>query len=560
MATSLLQTYMAMARNESYIQLFPPTTTAAQSASPGQSPVSVTEAQFYYAGLPSHPLLIARSSSPTTPWMERGPEAYPQRKELKVVGNHALNNIWENTLAPLVLALLESEGVKWTSVDVVRIGNAGEASAPVILWIGVIPTSLSHIDGLHVALKCKELLQKNDIVDVDVELRESVVTRSGGPRFLDPAFLSDPTVEVRRPLTATLGLSICAESTAWAEGTGGFFMAEGGDSKRIFLITARHVVLLPGIDGNDKYEHRNPSQPRRNVLLLGDTSFRKLLTSTQVEIGKAAMMVEYHKGRLKEIEGMEGEAAERERRKAQIALDDAKEEMEAHQAHSQDVLKYWGSSENRVLGYVLFSPPIKVSVTADQHTEDFAIIVLKPSKIDAQNFKGNVIDLGTQIQPSDFILMMHPHPTNPRSFSYPPNRLLKLQGTISTAEMHSPRMLDQNGEPCLMVIKRGSATGLTIGCGNNILSYTRHYFKDAEPQTSMEWAVLPYDKKSGPFSTEGDSGAVIVDGLGRIGGLLTGGAGLTDTLDITYATPIDFLKQRIALKFPNAHLNPVLTA
>lgn len=107
-----------------------------------------------------------------------------------------------------------------------------------------------------------------------------------------------------------------------------------------------------------------------------------------------------------------------------------------------------------------------------------------------------------------------------------------------------------------MVIKDGSTTGVTIGRASGIMSYVRVYFKDSH-ETSKEWAILPYDTKSGTFSDRGDSGAVIVDGLGRIGGLLTGGCGITDSSDITYATPITFLVKSIkANGFPNAHLNP----
>jgi len=46
------------------------------------------------------------------------------------------------------------------------------------------------------------------------------------------------------------------------------------------------------------------------------------------------------------------------------------------------------------------------------------------------------------------------------------------------------------------------------------------------------------------FSTPGDSGAVVVVGLGHVGGLLsTEGSGVTGI--ITYATPIDFLLKSI---------------
>jgi hypothetical protein len=69
----------------------------------------------------------------------------------------------------------------------------------------------------------------------------------------------------------------------------------------------------------------------------------------------------------------------------------------------------------------------------------------------------------------------------------------------------------------------------------------------------MQWAILPYDHKSGAFSAPGDSGAVIVDDKGRIGGLLTGGAGQRESTDVTYASPFYWLLQRIKSHFPNAH-------
>ena len=546
-----------MASNELSVQLFRPRITLRFSSPPPKSPVSKDEAHFYYAGLPSHPRMVARSSTPTTPWKgPTGDEAYTIRKELKSVGDHPLNDVWEDKLAPLVLDILESKRVKFTSVDVVRIGVVGNPCPPVILWIGVLPESLNPVDGLNVALQCKELLEKNDILGVDVEIRESFVTRSAGPRFLDPvtrAFDSNPTVELRRPLTATPGLGICAQSTSWAEGTGGFYMAEGGDSKRILLVTARHVVFPPNIVDNNRYEHENPSQPRRDILLLGAGAFKKLLASIQSGIKDAAITAKHQESRLKALQG-------REREEAQAALDRAKKVMKVHPPFCQEVLECWGPAEERVLGHVLFAPPIGVGPTADQYTEDFAIIALDPSKIDAKNFKGNVIDLGTKFPVADFYRMTNTHPTDPNAFEYPPDHLLPLRGTISTAELRRPTTVDENGDPCLMVLKRGIATDVTIGRGNNFFSFVRHYFKGKEPQTCKEWPILPYDQKSKAFSGQGDSGAVVVDGRGRISGLITSGSGDTDEFDITYATPIEFLMQRIAEQFPNAHLNPVVTA
>jgi hypothetical protein len=481
---------------------------------------------------------------------------YPQRKELRPVGNHVLNDVWENKLAFAVRDLLGLNGVKWTSIDVIRIANAGESSAPVILWLGVFSGSVSPADGLVIALACKDLLQQNDIADIDVELRESVVTRSVGPKLLNPAFSADPTVNVRKPLTATLGLSICAQLTSWAEGTGGFFMAEGGDSKRIFLVTARHVMFPPEINDNAVYECKNNSQPRRLVFLLGNPAFQKLLDPIQVAIGNASLMVQHQERRIKAVEGMEGEEADEEHEGAEAELE-AKKAMERQRTFYEDVLKQWFPLGHRVFGHVVFAPPISVGISVGGYLEDFAIVEVDTSKIDADSFRGNVMDLGTQIEPGDFTRMMHPHPKNSKSFTYPPDRLLPLRGIIPENEIRNPTMLDRNSDPCIMVTKSGSTTGLTIGRANNIFSYVRHYFSDDKSEISMEWAILPFDSKSGPFSAKGDSGSVIADGTGRMGGLLTGGAGATSSTDITYATPLSFLKKGIAQKFKTAHFDPV---
>ena len=126
----MIQSSTALAWDELDTRRFRQMVSYAQSTPPpGQSPVSEDEVFAYYNGLPSCPRLVARSNSLTIPWKEpTGEWAYYDRKELKAVGNHALNDIWEDKLAPLVLDILESEGVQFTSVDVVRIGIVGGPS------------------------------------------------------------------------------------------------------------------------------------------------------------------------------------------------------------------------------------------------------------------------------------------------------------------------------------------------------------------------------------------------------------------------------------------------
>ncbi|RPA99861.1 hypothetical protein L873DRAFT_1682426 [Choiromyces venosus 120613-1] len=527
-----------------------------ESTSSQRAPLS-KEAQFYYAGLPSGPHLVGRSS--TSLWEAPSwPEAYNKPKVLGTVGRHAIRDVWEGNLSCKVVEHLDSKKVAWTSIDVVRISYVEESFRPVILWIGVQPESLSVEDGTKVACSCKEILIQSGINNVDVEIRESLVTSLEGLKLLAPAFTFDPTVDIRNPLTSTLGLPISSKLTPSSEGTGGFFIAEGGSSKRLFLITARHVVFKPNRDDNSTFEQKSPSAPRREVILLGDAAFRKFLESIQVAIGDKALMIQYLERYIAKVKDVAGDVAEKECTNAGDELAKVKEAMDTLNTFYGDVSTRWASPDRRVLGYVVYSPPIECGFSTEQYTQDFAVIEIDLSKIDGTNFEGNVIDLGTKIEPGAFTRMMYPNLQNAHTFEYPEDRLLRLKGTIRDKDMRHPPALDQNGEPCLMVIKHGNTTGLTIGRANDIRSCVHNYHEKGTTHFSMEWAILPLDNKSGAFSAPGDSGAVVADGSGRIGGIITSGAGWTEAKDITYATSINFVMKGIKAKFPKAHLNPDL--
>ncbi|KAK0207623.1 hypothetical protein IW262DRAFT_1281921 [Armillaria fumosa] len=513
-----------------------------RATSSPQSRVSAEEAHSYYAGLVSKPVLVARTS--ITPYeAPTGPEAYPRLKELRIVGDHDIQDVWEDDLALKVHAILSEKGVDWTSTNVVRIGYVDESSSSVILWIGVKPDSLSYEDGISVALQCKGLLLDHGIDDVEVEIRESEVIHSAGPKLLEPTFDSDPMVDVCEPFTAMLGISVCAQLTPWAEGTGGFFLDEGGDGKRLFLVTARHVVFPLNKEENNLFECKSDSQYRHNVLVLNDASFQRHLASITDKIAEQDTIVGYQKKRIQRVEGRDDEKANTERKKAQGLWEEAEVNVKALAVFQQELLSQWATEESRILGHVLFSPPITVGAGTEQYTQDVAVIDIDSSKIDPSSFAGNIIDLGTKFSPHVLTSMMCPNPKNSHNFEYPGDCLLSLQDTIKDEELRKPMMYDQNDERCIIVLKRGKTTGLTVGRANNIFSYLCNYSGDG--QISKEWAILPYDNKSGAFSAKGDSGSVIVDGAGRIGGLLTGGAGTKDSLDVTYATPIDFILKTI---------------
>jgi len=151
---------------------------------------------------------------------------------------------------------------------------------------------------------------------------------------------------------------------------------------------------------------------------------------------------------------------------------------------------------------------------------------------------------------------MYPHAETRARFKYPSSGLMQLQKIVTYEELRHPTMLDANGEECLIVAKNGAATGFTLGRATGIESFVREYKDYAIHSTSREIAVYPYSNKDGAFSAPGDSGSVVGDANYGIVGMLTGGAGLTDSTDVTYVSAYVFLNEGIKQAFPNSYLFP----
>ena len=380
---------------------------ASSTSSSPQYSVSKDEAMFYFSGLPSNPRLVYRTG--TTPWTKpTGFEAYRELKELRPVFGHKLNTVWKD-LGPKVCDVLDSVGILWTTIDVVRFVKVGrgEVVGPVVLWIGVAPETLFGEDAHTAAHCCLDLLKEFEITDVEVEYRESIYVRSAGPNLLKPVSNRHPTVDVRGPLTPALGLFIAAQATPHAEGTGGLYLAEGGDSKKVLLVTARHVLFPPNEGLNVNYPGTKTSVRRRDVLLLGTKAFDKLVNSIKIRIGDLGIMAEHYNRLILELQEREAdedededededdvEEAAEERKQNQHLLDEANEAMEALDKFHDEVTKKWSRQSQRVLGHVVRSPPITFGAGTEGFTEDYAIVELDSSKI-GKAFRRNVIDLGT---------------------------------------------------------------------------------------------------------------------------------------------------------------------
>lgn len=118
----------------------------------------------------------------------------------------------------------------------------------------------------------------------------------------------------------------------------------------------------------------------------------------QVEIGRQVVSVEESEEVLAylghPVEG-EGDTVARQRQQNKLTLEIGEDTIRVAEAFYRDIKKNWSKESQRVLGHVLYSPPISVSTGIKPYTEDWALIELDRSKIDWTNFRGNVMHLGT---------------------------------------------------------------------------------------------------------------------------------------------------------------------
>ncbi|KAI0027327.1 hypothetical protein K488DRAFT_61930, partial [Vararia minispora EC-137] len=387
--------------------------------------------------------------------------------------------------------------------------------------------------------------------DVEVEYRESISRWSVGPALLRSVSDLSATVDVRSPLTPTLGFPIVVSDRPDAQGTMALCFAEAGDSDKVLVLTCHHVLLKADGETNDDYVFAGAGAPRKNAQLLGTRALDRLLNSIEMRIGRHGIMAAIYEGQIKRLE--ERASGDDEDDVIETRSSETCEAIEDLEKSYNEVKMEWGKACQRTIGYIRSSPAIAFDVGPEGFIEDWGTLELDGPKF-KDAFKGNFVDLGA-FQSGSFSLM-HSCDNDKPTFKYPNSRLLFLD-IITEGRMRDLDVLDHDNEACLLVIKKRNATDITIGRATGTFSFVRD---DVTSQESMEWTIYNYDRKSGVLSVPGDSGSIIVDGLGRIGGFLTGGTGRTETSYVTYATPMRWLWPRIKQHFPYTHLYPTAMA
>ncbi|KAJ3769879.1 hypothetical protein FB446DRAFT_810254 [Lentinula raphanica] len=494
------------------------------------------EAYMYYNGVRGGkcgPKLIYRTSTDVLPF-PFGPFQYVLSIQLLTVHEHAKlskDNLWSK-IRDQTVQLLDDKQIKFTSIDLVR-------------PLGRLPYGTHKRTNGDAAFNSAQdiinLLKQYDINDIDVAFRESVVQPLTQPILYAPVDDLHPLKKVIDWLTTPLSLPIAGMKTRDMQGALGFYFKVGDD---LYGVTARHV-LFPDTEGNELYRY-DTTLPKKNVIFMGNRAFDDLLASVTNSIGFLNRSLDNLKERIKlstaKATGGDQEAAEVLLRQKQ-QLDINMEIILSLKRFYATLRMDWANVNNRVIGHVVWSPPITGLNPPHGYAQDVCVIKLDKDKF-LPNFRGNVIDLGTQIEMIKFMMLIRPQWDAPSKLIYP----------LDSAKFKEPNNQDKEGDPTRFVFKRGPSTLTTIGHLNGFESYERRYsllgYFD-----SVQAAVFPHDKKSGLFSSLGDSGAAIVGTDNDFVAQLNAGTGSAgDSCDIIYGTPMEWLWTVIQAEFPNAVL------
>ncbi|KAL1946175.1 hypothetical protein VTO73DRAFT_15302 [Trametes versicolor] len=429
-------------------------------------------------------------------------------------------------------------------------------TTPATIWIGVMPNTTTAEQAYHSSRDILDLLTQHKITGVEVAYRESKVTFSGGPALFAPRrSYSDPLKDVIDGLSSALSVPI-ARLRMDTQGTLGLYFKAGN---HLYGVTARHV-LFKNNEPNVEYNYVRGGE-KKEVVVMGPSAFTAHLEFLQKAVRGHEINVEYLERCILSLTaqaediGSESDAEELKMAlsKTQKQLTDTRTKMDVVAAHLEIVREKWGKLEDRVIGRVVWAPPI-AAVPPHQYMQDVCVIKLNKEKF--QGFKGNVLSLGPEIDPGKFVgLMCNNQYDAPREFEYPPSGLLELHDVLTEEDMRTT----PPGESIRRVIKRAPSTLTTIGRLSAYASHVRRYYPTG-PLDSVETAIHTDHPDSLPFSMRGDSGSVIVDARGRFVALLTGGAGVdeftygTPSCEITYGTPMHWLWPLIQAKFKGASL------
>ncbi|KAI1023675.1 hypothetical protein LB505_011232 [Fusarium chuoi] len=512
---------------------------------PLQAP-SERERRMYYHGLPSGPKLVARSSSSTTPWNLH--REWPDRKRLYVATGHAIQQPWNDPQSSLQRLIIDAlDRIDWTAIDILRIGYESywedyrrKPERPVTMLISVSTNSTTFPQAEAVIMACKDVLARFNLNDVEVEIKESIVSTSASspisahfdsttgrkpPRLHPGPFdndITDQKYDFLHDISEYTGTSISTPvrpDGLFKSGTKGVYLH--GSNGKAYALTCRHVLFEPEDleeyryqDGNDT---RDVLQPGENTLcgLVEDFKCKKATSDAIIEL--------YSKPLYNTPENQPGLQA--------------KLRMRSLLQSCEPYMNQFDNNVCPVLGRVEFSPRIELYSQQHKRLRDWALV-----EVAQDSFTTSLSELRNKIPVTLGLQLMVEHV--PGDAIEMVNRLhFESSLDLAIGPVVIPQGELEGPSPNLCVMKHGGSTGFTIGLANGIHSVIRRI-----SGVSTEWCIIGMNDEA--FTATGDTGACVFDLKGRVGGMIASGleAGKESPLgrhDVTYATPMQWLLEDI---------------
>ena len=182
------------------------------------------------------------------------------------------------------------------------------------------------------------------------------------------------------------------------EGTGAVYLQESSESDHIFLLTVNHVASPPPVHHNQPLSHKNNSQFREDIVVLGTSAYTDVINCMMSTIGHELLSIETWNGEIKRL-GLAIEGEERKKTCACEKYEDlvkkANRKIEDVNEIHKEVTKHWTTPNQCVIGDIVHAPAIAVDDGPEHFTRDWALIDLYRDKIDWDTFQGNKVYVGT---------------------------------------------------------------------------------------------------------------------------------------------------------------------
>ncbi|KAG8897721.1 hypothetical protein FRB99_007972 [Tulasnella sp. 403] len=379
---------------------------------------------------------------------EGGPEAYPHVRELRPVYGHPITDSWPGILDN-VKAYLGERGQAFTAIMGFGWANAGDERpvCPLLLTIGVEPKSLAFDDAKTAAHHVKSNILGQAGFSNIVAFWEFTTSFSGiGPklRSLNP-LVDRAATEFAHPYASTLGLFIAPLiKGANYEGSGGCYFLRDKDSKQVLLFTAAHVARPPsvfpgnrGLTETAARRHREDDRHARKDRHVGGEEGREALAA------------------LEAAGANDDDDITSSLQAAEQAAHNARATIQRLDRLHSHVTKFLYTPSKRRIGFNLYVDPIGVSSTAaDGFTVDWAMIQLDEDAFNWDEFKGNKVYIGGNIDEGSYGDLMFPCIQDKADYSYPEDGLLQIRGVVPLSEIHRPTQRNASGDPAMPVIKK----------------------------------------------------------------------------------------------------------